>query len=252
MFNFFGSLFHKTIVLFVGLAASIGLVSATPQTTTIPTSSTPQIAVQQTSSTSSSSEVITTSPLPTSTIYIPPSPPIKKSSVIPPANPVAIPQTQSQITASPAPQITPQSSTTGTRYCDSYSGSTCISWGYSATPPPTLSSQFPNTYGTNQYAPPNAVSPAPSGNNNTASNSSQNIEELQKQYTQDIGIIQNTPGIGLSVQQGEENTLNQLYNAELQAAELNAPCFSPNLTLAGGEQGEEALENAMECADSVQ
>lgn len=55
MFNFFGSLFHKTIVLFVGLVASIGMVSA-------PTSSISQIAIQQASSTTTSSETITTPP----------------------------------------------------------------------------------------------------------------------------------------------------------------------------------------------
>lgn len=87
-------------------------------------------------------------------------------------------------------------------------------------------------------------------NNDMTSNATQDIEELQDQYAQDLGIIQNTPG-GLSEEQGEENALNQLYNLELQAARLGAPCFSPNLTLAGGEQGAEALQGAMDCAAST-
>jgi hypothetical protein len=42
MFNFFGSLFHKTIALFVGLIASIGIISAPPQNNALtPTSSIP-------------------------------------------------------------------------------------------------------------------------------------------------------------------------------------------------------------------
>jgi hypothetical protein len=77
MLNFFGSLFHKTIVSFVGLAAILGLVSGAPQNaTTTPTSSIPQIAAQPASSTSLSE-----------TIATPPSTDNKKSPITPSVRP---------------------------------------------------------------------------------------------------------------------------------------------------------------------
>jgi hypothetical protein len=69
MFSFFGSFLHEAIVLFVGLATSIGLVSATPQATSTTLTSS-----------ASSSEAAATSSSPT---YIPPSLPIQKASTTP-------------------------------------------------------------------------------------------------------------------------------------------------------------------------
>jgi peptidoglycan hydrolase-like protein with peptidoglycan-binding domain len=90
-------------------------------------------------------------------------------------------------------------------------------------------------------------------NTDAPSNSVQDVEELQTEYAQDLGRIGNTPGLGLSAAQSEENALNELYNAILPAAQAGAPCFSPDLlTLAGGAQGNDALLKARLCSISAE
>jgi hypothetical protein len=100
MFNFFGSLFHKTIISFVSFAALMGLISTPPQTiTATPTSSVVQVVTQAARSSSSAANVILVSSTPSSL-------PIKKSSVVvPPACSVVAPQSQPQTPVAPQQPI---------------------------------------------------------------------------------------------------------------------------------------------------
>lgn len=155
----------------------------------------------------------------------------------------AITSTSTSPSLSSVSQTTIQPTAMGTPYCVSYSGGNCVLWKNSSIPIPPLTISTPATSLANPSTAATSIS--------SGGNSAQDIEELQNQYAQELGIIHNSPG-GLSVQQGEESDLNELYNVELQAAQLDAPCFSANLTLAGGEQGLAALQNASNCVASVQ
>lgn len=246
MLNFFGSLFHKTIISFTGLAVLLGLVSATPQVTptTLP-SSTPQIAVQQASSTASSEAIATPAPL------------IKKISTAPSVSSVATPPSQPQtvvVQQPPVVTVPPLTVVCNNKiFCNNACYSACPTGQILACPATGNAYCQVNPNYIAPYTPPNVVAPAPSTNNVAVNNSVQDIEELQTEYAQDLGRIGNTPGLGLSAAQSEENALSELYNAILPAAQAGAPCFSPDLlTLAGGEQGNEALLKARLCSISAE
>ncbi len=352
MFNFFGSLLHKTIVSFVGLAALFGLVSATPQTIPIiPATSNSQIAVQTTSSTSSSGTIATTRP-------------IEKISVAPPINSVAAPSkqpqaiivSQKQAVVSVPPEVpvattSPTISSPSISYINpaiiiqgnsltltiegsgfqsgavlmigglvklnpndvspnsisvNYTGSLPAgTYGVTVTNPDggsftlrnALAISAPETYSQptvnyNTPMPQQTYTPQPvTFQPNTSylnfditavNTSAQNLENLQKQYAQDLADMQGR-GIPLEEEQGEQNNLNLAYSSQLSAAQLtlqdaqnqqkidnairiassieaqieseqtqNEQCSSVTLSLGEGEQGIQAEQNTMDCAASAQ
>jgi hypothetical protein len=236
MFNFFGSLLHKTIVSFVGLAALFGLISATPQNTTvIPTTSTPQIAVQQTSSTASSDVIVTP-------------PPIKKISVAPSVSSVATPPSQPQTAIVPQRQpvvSTPPPNTTlcnGTYYqnCSTGQNFVCpaIGGGYCQTSQQqtndeaeqeaALQQQEANAQVAQQQAQATAAQQQKTNQMNALTSAyntqydalQQQIINIKNQYYADLGSIGNTPGGSIQSAAGQAQNLADKDNAQIAQIQL--------------------------------
>ncbi len=367
MVNFFGSLFHKAIISFVGLVSLIGFISAAPQNvTTTPISQTSQIAVQQANSTSSPEATTSPSTQKTSTALT------AGSATTPtgPSEPITTPH--QQIVVSPLPPH-PSNGCSGTSCNDtsqapvvttsptvsspsiSYINPSIIVQGNSntltivgsgfqngatlmigglaklntnSTSPNSMSVSYPGslpagTYGVTVTNPdggsftvrnaltisaPEAYSqptetyntPAPQPtyaqptvpqlnatylNFDTAAvnTSAQNLENLEKQYAQDLADIEGGGGIPLQEEEGEQNNLNQAYSSQLSAAQLtlqdaqnqekiddaiqvapstesqieseqtqNEQCSSVTLSRGEGEGGIEAEQNSLDCYASAQ
>ncbi len=235
MFNFFGSFFHKTVIMFVGLMASIGLVSAPLQnsTATIQTSSIPQAAVQQANSTSSSEALVVT---PTSTPSMRTSvlPSTKKISVVPSVSPVSTSQNQPQATTAPQRQSvvnTPPPNATlcnGTYYtaCSAGEDFVCPASGGAYCQPSQQQQQQQTQYqqqqsqaAAAQQQTQNQIDTLTTQYNNQLNALNQQILNIKTQYYSNVAAIQQVPE-GVELQDGQIQKATDDANSQIQQIQL--------------------------------